>query len=325
MMLDTSRPATRILAVLELLQDRPGITGPRLAQELDVSGRTIRRYIASLQDMGIPVEPTPGRIGGYSLRRGFRLPPLMFSADEALGLASALLATRSSRDTPLPPHVEQALAKIERVLPAELNDRIQAIRDGVALPESAEWGSPIYPDPTTLARLAQACLARQRVWIRYSRPNGEESAREVDPYGLGTLYGRWYMHGYCHRRKDRRTFRIDRIPRMDVLEETFDPPPDIDILDEIIRSIAMAWTDAWRIEVIIHAPIEAVQCEIPREFAVIDPIDDRTTRLTTTTNDLEWFAWRMCAVRQPMTIVSPPELKEAFRTFANRLLASADA
>ena len=84
-MLDTSRPASRILSVLELLQNRPGITGPQLADELDVSARTVRRYITTLQDMGVPVEPTTGRFGGYALRPGFRLPPMMFNADEALG------------------------------------------------------------------------------------------------------------------------------------------------------------------------------------------------------------------------------------------------
>ena len=115
-MIDTSRPASRILTMLEILQDHPGISGPELSERLDVSSRTIRRYIVTLQDMGIPVEPTPGRSGGYALRPGFRLPPLMFSADEAVGLAMALLTTQVN-DCTLPEPVERALAKIERVLP----------------------------------------------------------------------------------------------------------------------------------------------------------------------------------------------------------------
>src|SRR5690606_4049371 len=117
LMLDTSRPASRILTVLELLQDHPGITGPQLAERLDVSGRTVRRYITTLQDMGVPVEPTTGRLGGYALRTGFRLPPMMFSASEALGLAIALLNTRPRSDTELPEEVASAIGKIERVLP----------------------------------------------------------------------------------------------------------------------------------------------------------------------------------------------------------------
>src|SRR5665811_2388268 len=92
--MEATRPASRILSMLELLQDRPGITGPQLADRLGVSSRTIRRYVGALQEMGIPIEPTPGRYGGYRLYSGFRLPPLMFSADEAIGLVLAIIAAR---------------------------------------------------------------------------------------------------------------------------------------------------------------------------------------------------------------------------------------
>src|SRR5680860_1813969 len=98
--------------LLELLQDRPDISGPAIAERLGVSTRTVRRYIATLQDMGIPVAPTSGRLGGYRLLPGFRLPPLMFSADEAVGLAVALLATRETAYVDLPPSVSSAFAKI---------------------------------------------------------------------------------------------------------------------------------------------------------------------------------------------------------------------
>lgn len=102
-------PAARLLAVLELLQDRPGVNGPAIAERLGVSTRTVRRYIATLEDMGIPVAPSPGRLGGYRLLPGFRLPPLMFSADEAVGLAVALLATRATAYDDLPAAVGSAL------------------------------------------------------------------------------------------------------------------------------------------------------------------------------------------------------------------------
>ena len=137
-MLDTSRPASRILALLELLQERPGISGPEISERLDVSSRTVRRYIVTLQDMGIPVEPSAGRAGGYALRKGFRLPPLMFSADEALGLAMALLTTQTPGNPGLPEPVAQALAKIERVLPEELVERIETIRSEALFPATPE-------------------------------------------------------------------------------------------------------------------------------------------------------------------------------------------
>ena len=170
-MLDTSRPASRILSVLELLQNRPGITGPQLADELDVSARTVRRYITTLQDMGVPVEPTTGRFGGYALRPGFRLPPMMFNADEALGLATALLAAKPTENAELPAGVESALAKIERVLPPDLARRVRALRASIHFPEDDGLGTPVFPDPQVLAHLAQACLGPYRLWLRSTRPD----------------------------------------------------------------------------------------------------------------------------------------------------------
>jgi len=322
-MIDTSRPASRILAVLELLQNRPGITGPQLADELEVSGRTVRRYITTLQDMGVPVEPTTGRFGGYALRPGFRLPPMMFSADEALGLAMALLATRPTREMQLPPGVDSALSKIERVLPPDLVHRMDALRASISYPDSAELGKAAFPDPSLLAQLAQACLGGNRIWMRYGRPNGDETAREVDPYGIGTIFGRWYLHGWCHLRNERRTFRIDRIRRVDCLPDVFAPPENLDVMAEIEASLAMAWSD-WSVRIEVEAPADAVRDYLPRHFAIVDVIDDRRCQIRATTSTLEWFAWRIAELPYPMTIVEPEELRDVFRQHAERLLATAN-
>jgi predicted DNA-binding transcriptional regulator YafY len=324
MLMDASRPASRILAMLELLQDRPGITGPRLADELGVSGRTVRRYVTTLQDMGIPVEPTAGRLGGYWLRPGFRLPPLMFSAEEAIGLAVALLATRPTADAELPPPVVSALGKIERVLPRELADRVSMVRDGISLPESSGDGNFSFPNPNVLAMLAQATLTQQRCWIRYSRPDGDESAREIDPYGVGALYGRWYVHGWCHLRQDRRTFRVDRIRRIDVLPATFKPPEGLDVMAAIQESIAMAHSN-WRIDIVVDAPLEELREYLPRQFAVLEEFDAERTRLQASSSNLDWFAWRISSLPFPMTIIEPQELRQTFRDAAARLQRIADA
>lgn len=321
-MLDTSRPASRILALLELLQERPGISGPEISERLDVSSRTVRRYIVTLQDMGIPVEPSAGRAGGYALRKGFRLPPLMFSADEALGLAMALLTTQTPGKPGLPEPVAQALAKIERVLPEELVERIETIRSEALFPATPEWAGNIFPQPGVMATLAQARLTGQRVWFRYGRPTGDETAREVDPYGLGNVNGRWYLHGYCHLRKDKRTFRIDRIRRVDLLPQRFEMPADLDVIKAIQESLALSWQE-WKIELIIKHPYPEVADEIPPHFAVLTELPDGTTRLQASSSSLEWFAARMCSMAFEMEIVSPPELRAAVKAHAERLLRAA--
>lgn len=321
--MDTTRPASRILSMLELLQDRPGISGPELSERLDVSTRTIRRYIVTLQDMGIPVEPTPGRTGGYALRPGFRLPPLMFSADEALGLAMALLSIPANRTSGLPAPVEAALGKIERVLPAELSSRIETIRSEVNFPDAADWNDAGFPQPAVLAALAQAKLSRQRVWFRYGRPTGDETAREVDPYGIGNVNGRWYLHGWCHLRKDRRTFRIDRIRRVDVLPAPFVMPENLDVIKAIQESLALSWQN-WRVELELECPIAWAREEIPPTFAVLEELAPNRTRLIASSSNLNYLAARIAQFEWEMKIISPPELKTAIREHAARLQRAAD-
>src|SRR5438067_1732747 len=134
-------PTTRVLTVLELLQAYGQMSGPELAARLEVDGRTVRRYVTMLQDLGVPVVGERGRYGAYRLRPGYKLPPLMFSEDEALALVIGLLTIRRSRWAATPVDVESALAKVERVMPLALQERVRAVQDAVVLDVGAE-GDP---------------------------------------------------------------------------------------------------------------------------------------------------------------------------------------
>src|SRR3989441_8843941 len=122
-------PTTRVLTVLELLQAHRQMSGPKLAERLEVDVRSVRRYITMLQDLGIPIEAERGRYGNYRLMRGFKLPPLMFTEDEALALTLGLLAARKLGLAVAAPAVEGALAKGERGLPTALGGRVQAVHE----------------------------------------------------------------------------------------------------------------------------------------------------------------------------------------------------
>ena len=115
-------PTGRALRALDLLQAQPGITGGQLAAQLDVTERAARRYITILREAGIPVESTRGPYGGYRVGRGIRLPPLVFTATEALGLVMAVLdGSHAASDADDP--VGAALGKIIRVLPENVGRR----------------------------------------------------------------------------------------------------------------------------------------------------------------------------------------------------------
>src|SRR5579884_1739996 len=126
-------PVERLLTVLNLLQARASITAAELAERLEVNARSARRYITMLQDLGIPVEAVRGRYGGYRLRPGFKLPPLMWTEEEAVAVTLGLQAIRQMGFSQIAPTVEQALAKVERVLPLTLRERVQALHETVTL------------------------------------------------------------------------------------------------------------------------------------------------------------------------------------------------
>src|SRR5579875_2417686 len=121
-------PTTRLLALLELLQSRGQMSGTEIAERLQVDGRSVRRYILMLQDLGIPIEGTRGPYGGYRLLPGYKLPPLLFSEDEAIALTLGLLLLQRSGLALTAAAVEGTLAKVERTLPTATRERVQALQ-----------------------------------------------------------------------------------------------------------------------------------------------------------------------------------------------------
>src|SRR4030095_3022241 len=124
-------PTTRLLTVLELLQSYKQMSGTEIARRLEIDGRTVRRYIVMLQDMGIPVEAERGPYGAYQLHRGFKLTPLMFTDTEAIALTLGLLAIREFRFPVDVAAVEGALAKTERVMPEKLFHQARALQEAI--------------------------------------------------------------------------------------------------------------------------------------------------------------------------------------------------
>src|SRR5947209_4544809 len=191
-------PTTRVLTVLELLQSRQQMSGPEIAGRLEVNTRTVRRYITMLQDLGIPVEAERGRHGAYRLRPGFKLPPLMFTEEEALALTLGLLAARKLGLAVAAPAVEGALAKIERVLPDALRQRVQAVQETLVF----DFNPPtIQPSSAIISVLSAAIQQERQIRLNYQAWEGPVTERLVDLYGLVYRAGFWYAVGYCHLRQ----------------------------------------------------------------------------------------------------------------------------
>ncbi|WP_350276174.1 WYL domain-containing protein [Kribbella sp. HUAS MG21] len=305
-------PTARTLMVLELIQNSPGITAEQLGDKLGVSERAARRYVAILREAEIPIESERGPYGGYRVGRGLRLPPLMFSTTEALGLVMAVLEGPRGAADP----VEDALGKIIRVLPEPVARSTDAIRR-----VSARGPDPGVrtPDPGITAALVSYSTAHRRVTIHYRR-HQDEWPMDVDPWAVVVRRGRWYLLCWSHTKDARRVLRVDKITKVDPQPTDFTPPADLDPLAAVEEHLALGWR--YPIEVEIDAPRADAECWIPRSMGRLEPIDETHTRLLASTDEPDWYAAQLTAIRAPYRILGGPELQSASRELGQRLLAA---
>ncbi len=310
-------PTARALLTLELLQAAPGITADRLADKLGVSERATRRYVAILREAGIPVESVRGPYGGYRVGRGLRLPPLVFSATEALGLVMAVLDGHHAASDPTDP-VGSALGKIVRALPEPVAAQAEAVRRATA---PAPDRGAARPDPATTAALVQACSDHRPLRLDYRSEAGTEWRVDVDPWAVVVRHGRWYLLCRARTKDALRAYRVDRVRGLEPLDGTFATPTDLDPVAVLEEHLATGWE--YDTEVVVDAPLETVAGCLPRTLGRLLALDDGTTRLVGSTSNPQWYVEQLAVVPAPYRIVGSPEVQDAARALGRRFLAAA--
>jgi len=309
-------PTARALLALELIQGSLGITADRLAGKLGVSERAARRYVGILREAGIPVESVRGCHGGYRVGRSLRLPPLMFTAAEALGLVMAVLDGHHDASDPAGP-VGSALGKIVRALPEPVAAQAEAVRRTTA---PAPDRAAARPDPATTTALVQACSDHRRVRLGYRSEAGSERVIEADPWAVVVRHGRWYLLCWSHTTQARRVYRIDRVGEVQLLQVPFSPPVGLDPVAVLEDHLAVGWE--YDVEVVIDAPRDTMTRCLPRALGRLEPLDAESTRLVGSTSNPMWYAGQLAAIPASYRIVRCPELREAARILGQRLLAA---
>lgn len=344
----------KVLGLLELLQAAPaGVTVGHLAARLGVDERTVRRYAGNLADLGIPVEGRRGRHGGYALAPGYRLPPLMLTDEETLAVLLGLVAGRRIGLSTTAAAAETALAKIQRVLPAGLRARTDAL---LATLEFAAT-RPVTganPDTDTLLALAAAARGRHPVTFPYAKPGAtpaanpgtapevqpgatqaanpgtapeagsgsgaEPAERRLDPYGLVFHAGKWFVTGRDHDRDDVRTFRLDRIGVVTPLDGVFEIPAGFDPAARVAAGLAGA---AWRheVSVLLHADLDEVRRQVPPTAATLTRAG-ADVRLTARAERLDGMARMLAGLGHDFTVETPDELRAEVVALAARLHAA---
>ncbi|PTL82411.1 YafY family protein [Vitiosangium sp. GDMCC 1.1324] len=310
-----SRPTTRVLTVLELLQTHGRMSGSELARRLEVDRRTVRRYITALEELGIPITAERGRDGAYMLVAGFKLPPMVFTDDEALALSVGLLAARGLGLAEAAPAVASAQAKLERVMPANLKRRVRAVDETVTL----DLSHPTAPrDNEALVALSAASQTQRRVRMRYRTAENEETERDFDPYGLAWRGGRWYAVGHCHLRNGLRSFRLDRVHSVQPLDVSFSRPEGFNALEHLTVSVATL-PRAYAVEVLLETDLATARRAVFPSFGTLERVAEGVL-LRGQTEDLTWFARELARLPFSFEIRRPTGLRDALASCARRLL-----
>ncbi len=272
--------AERVLALLEALQDRASATGPELAVRLGVDVRTLRRDVAALRSLGIPVEGERGRGGSYRLRPGYRVPPLMFTTGEAVAVALGLMAAQR-----LGLEADGALAKVRRVLPDRVRNGVESLEGMLGFTDVIEAAPP---DGETLLVLADAARRGRRVVAAYTDSVGVSSERELSPYGVVAHGGRWYVPAFDHGRGELRALRADRVGTVRVGGAGAAVPAGFDAVAFVSRTLArVPW--AYEIEVVLACGVEVASDGSRRRWRSFRPAG-RWTLLRMRASSLDWAA-----------------------------------
>ncbi len=312
-----SSVATRLISLIFLLQSRSLCKAGDLADELGVSERTIHRYMGMLEEMGIPIYSERGPYGGFSLMRGYKLPPLIFTAEEATVLYMGAGLVEQMWGQVYHEAVTGVIAKLDNVLPDDLRHQVDEVQRSLVVSSLA--ARDYRPWAPTLQALRESILRRRRVRITYRSFALEETRRDVDPYALTFRWGLWYLVGYCRLRDDMRSFRVDRIKEARVLKETFDIPPDFSARAYVEHQ--MQFDDRYMVVVRLD-PIAAARArEQMGHWAEIIDHEDGSATVQMQASDFDWATGWVLGQGGRAKALEPPELVARVREEAERIAA----
>lgn len=317
-------PSSRLLALLSLLQTRRDWPGLVLADRLGVSPRTVRRDVDRLRALGYPVHATKGPDGGYRLAAGTAMPPLMLDDEQVVALTVALQTATTGVDG-LDDAAARALATLRQVLPARLRARVEGL-DLVAVRRPADPAEE-HVDTDRLMAVGAAIRAQEVLRFDYRSADGSTTAdgppRRAEPHHLATRGRRWYLVAWDLDRGDWRTFRVDRLhPRTPTgprFERRTLPAPDVAAY--LQQQLAGGYQPC-RGEAVLEAPAPVV-ARWAGPADVVEPLDERRSRVVAGAWSWGGLAAWFGLFDVPMTVVGPPELRDAARELAGRYAAAA--
>ena len=308
------KTSARLLRLLWLLQSRRYWSGAELSERVEVDGRTVRRDIDRLRELGYAVEASPGLGGGYQLKAGASLPPVLLDDEEAVTVAVAVRAAASSVG-----RMEEAavrlLAKLDQLLPVRLRKRASALHAvTISLTQAGE-----APSIDLLTEIACACRDHLKLRLNYRDRAGSVTSRVVEPLRLAHTGRLWYLVAWDCDRADWRTFRIDRVQRLAGTGPQFTPREfPGDIAEYVARSIRQV-PYRYRMRIRLKGSVAELQKRIPGWCGVLEVLDEESCSLSTGADSIEALAAQVVLTGADFDILEAPECADELREIAARL------
>ena len=293
----------RLVAMVMFLQGRRVVRAEELAEHFEISVRTVYRDVGALSEAGVPVAGEAGV--GYSLVKGYHLPPVMFTAEEALALAVGEDLVKQFTDRSLATPMGSALLKIRSVLPRDSQDDLDRLANSTAIEGRARM--PAELDHRMMLPLQQAIVARRVVRMRYLARGAEETVRDLEPLGVVRYADAWYLVGWCRLRKDFRHFKLERVRELETLPERFTPRPGFSLRKHLEEGMAKEkWIPArlWFADVALDRARRESFVALTEEKRVRGGAE-----VTMQTHSYEWLARWLLSFGDMAEAISPPELR----------------
>jgi predicted DNA-binding transcriptional regulator YafY len=308
----------RLHAILTHLQSKKKVTAQDIADRFNISLRTVYRDVKALEESGVPVIGEAGI--GYSIMEGYRLPPVMFTQEEASALLMGSKLAEKFADNSVRKHFDSALYKIKAVLRTSDKEHVELLDSHITVMASR---LPLSDELSKqhLSTLQSAMVHKRVIQINYLSTYKEENTlRQIEPIGL-CYYGiNWHLIGWCRLRKDYRDFRLDRINRLVVLDETFsfDSHPSV---QEYINTVTCN-SELVEITVLFDKEVgKYIQSEKYFHGFVSEQQEGNRIRMKFLTSHVDSFGRWLLMFTNNVQVESPASLQDILQQFTNELAA----
>lgn len=305
--------------ILMLQQSNKRLTVNDIAEKFNISRRTVFRDFNALSELNVPV--TWDEYKGYGIMRGYNIPPLMFTTRELATIMVGLHFVKSQVDRTLVEDAEGVELKIKEVVPEDLLEFMESLEERTVVDPYLHFG-PEKMEGGNWYRISNAIAENRAIAFRYrSQADEKTTDREIDPYLLVFYRDHWNVIGFSHKREAVRNFVLDRMSKIEILDQDFVPHGKIDVEGLIFRSEGFTH----KIEVRVHSSVvRRFEANLPAKIIKKEDIKPNFFRIIFSFDNLDFINEWLLQFPKSVTILGPDPLIEKRSTLLTEMIRDLD-